>query len=149
LQQQQQPGAGEGQKGVSTGSTQQAAAGAAAAIPNGALTLEDLTARGDMRVIDRVRATCSILNIGELSKHGICKADQIQAVLNAARSRALYRANAYADDVGGYLAPAGAAPGTAAGGAAAAAAGQKRTAAQASAGAGAAAATPKLASAQA
>jgi hypothetical protein len=58
-----------------------------------------VTARADVRCIERVRATLCVLGIGELGKLGVVKPEAISLALNAARSGLLYRSNAYAADV--------------------------------------------------
>ncbi|KAL6762153.1 hypothetical protein V8C86DRAFT_2521547 [Haematococcus lacustris] len=96
------PGA-SGPGGATDPSTQGGAKSQSEAAGVGPAGLHDLAVRLDMRYIDRVRATCSVLNIGELSKQGVSKPEQIQGALTAARNRMLYKANSYADDVASYL----------------------------------------------
>lgn len=95
------------------------------------MALEDPAARAEARYIERVRATCGILNIGNAAALSKERQELVTAALHAVRTRMAYKANPFADDVSSYL-PAPVAKATKAGGAGAGA-GEKAGAAAAAA----------------
>ncbi len=93
--------AGTAQRGPSTQGTGPARAAGSGPDPFAAIT--DASVKAEVAYIERVRATCGILNIGQASDFNKQRPDMVQAALNAVKSRLAYRANAYADDVAHYL----------------------------------------------
>lgn len=71
--------------------------------PAGSSSLQDPAARAEARYIERVRTTCGILNIGSAASLTKDRPDLVAMALQAVRTRAAYRANAFADDVSSYL----------------------------------------------
>ncbi len=93
------PGAGVKAPG---GAGPEAAGGAPAPAPGPPVPV-DASIRAEVAYMERVRATCGMLNIGNVPQGFKERQDLQQAVFGALRTRAIYRANAFADDVSSYL----------------------------------------------
>mmetsp|Transcript_10190 Transcript_10190/g.17748 ORF Transcript_10190/g.17748 Transcript_10190/m.17748 type:complete len:198 (-) Transcript_10190:336-929(-) len=68
-------------------------------------TIADPSIRAEVAYIERVRATCGILNIGCASEFTRNRPDLTAAAFMSARNRSAFRPNAYADEVSRYLPP--------------------------------------------
>lgn len=62
-----------------------------------------ILAQVEVTFIDRIRATCGILNIGHAASLNKEKPAALQAALTAVRTGAAFRENPFADDVEQYL----------------------------------------------